>query len=88
MSSFQANRAPEPRFVHEVRIGPVVVEVIAEFSRDGPPTHKVVARRTDESSLPNAELVLRRDDLLLLARALDQVHSYICKSEHDSALRR
>jgi hypothetical protein len=80
MSSFQANRAPEPRVVHEIRIGPVVVDVVEELTREGPPTHKVVVRRMDEGRSPSPELVLRRDDLLLVARALDQAHAFVCKA--------
>ncbi|MCB9841665.1 MAG: hypothetical protein H6812_00235 [Phycisphaeraceae bacterium] len=71
--------------VHEVRIGTVRVTVHATREPDGRPNHGVEVRRLLESDTGELSetTTLSRDDLLLVARALDQAHAFICRSQRE-----
>ncbi len=79
MGPIQAGRKPEPRVVHEIRIGSVMALIRSAPSTSGQPELAVVLRRVEIRT--GAETVLSRDELLLAARVLDQAHAFICKSE-------
>ena len=88
MEPIQAARNPEPRVVHEIRIGSVMAVVRSTPGNAGQPELTVVLRRVDSGiHRTGVETVLSRDELLLAARSLDQAHEFICKSEspHDSS---
>jgi len=79
MGPIQTSREPEPRVVHEIRIGAVRALIRTTPSSTGQPELTVVLRRVDHPT--GAEAALTRDELLLAARALDQAHAFICKSQ-------
>lgn len=82
MGPIQTGREPEPRVVHEIRIGSVMAVVRSTPSTTGQLELTVVLRRVYPGLNQAAtETVLSRDELLLAARALDQAHAFICKSE-------
>lgn len=82
MGPMQTGREPEPRVVHEIRIGSVVALIRATPSTNGQPELTVVLRRVDyELNRTGAETVMSRDELLLAARALDQAHAFICTAQ-------
>lgn len=82
MGPIQTSREPEPRVVHEIRIGSVMALVRSTPSATGQLELTVVLRRFDHGlNRTGAETALTRDELLLAARALDQAHAFICKRE-------
>jgi len=86
---FQTNRTPEPRVVHEIRIGAVKAIVLAVRSRGGGVEHTVLLKRTESDAVGGEEesTALKRDDLLLAAMALDQAHAFICRAEGSGSSR-
>ena len=82
MGPIHTGREPEPRVVHEIRIGSIMALIRSAPSSTGEHALSVVLRRVDHGLIQSgAETVLSRDELLLAARALDQAHAFICKRE-------
>lgn len=81
MGPIQTGREPEPRVVHEIRIGSVMALIRSTPSTTGPPELTVVLRLVGHGlTRTGSDTVLKHDELLLAARALDQAHAFICKS--------
>lgn len=81
MSNVSLNTDLMPRRdrpVHEVRLGGVKVAVWKNESERGTHYNATVSRIYREGEVWKTAESFSRDDLLLLAKAADQAHSWIC----------
>ena len=82
MSNMSLNTSITPkkdRPVHEVRFGGVKVAVWRNESEKGTHYNTTVSRVYKEGEVWKTSESFSRDDLLLLAKAADQAHSWICE---------
>ena len=82
MSNLSLNTSITPkkdRPVHEVRFGGVKVAVWKNESDKGVHFNTTVSRVYKEGEVWKTSESFSRDDLLLLAKAADQAHSWICE---------
>ena len=78
--SLNTNLVPrKDRPVHEVRLGGVKVAVWKNESEKGTHYNTTVNRIYKEGEVWKTSESFGRDDLLLLAKAADQAHSWICE---------
>ena len=82
MSNMSLNTSITPkkdRPVHEVRFGGVKIAVWRNESEKGTHYNTTVSRVYKEGEVWKTSESFSRDELLLLAKAADQAHSWICE---------